>query len=405
LNGMDIDAGATIINTGSSSTRSLGTLGFYLSTDSIIDQDDYLFGTTTIPQMSSIDRNQNSYNTGLCQDAYVPAGDYYLGLIIDPGDRINETDELDNTFLFPNGPHVTMNCAQTHPPNITLDLSRQNSYTVNGNEIDIYISLRNAGRGVTPGIALINYYLSTDSLVDTLDYLIGSSIAGPMGLGVDFFGAIEVDVCTLGIEIPDSNYHIGFLLDPYDEIAETDETDNAWRFNNGPHASILCPVPVEYELKLSTNPPNAGSLTGAGTYEENSQVEIIASPTSGFRFLNWSRDSVIVSSDSVFNVLMDDNIELIANFEMTTSLLDLGRGERIKLYPNPNRGLFHLSYPSSGRIENLRIFNSLGQLIWNGDTETGLGQIEIDISTKGSGIYWAQFRYQEKEYSLKFLKE
>ncbi|MEL6254287.1 MAG: hypothetical protein AAFR87_19925 [Bacteroidota bacterium] len=364
LNGMDIDAGATIINTGSNFTGGLSSLGFYLSTDSIIDQNDYLFGTTNVPNMGTIDRNYNSYYTGLCQNTYVPAGDYYLGLILDPNDRIDETNELDNIFLFPNGPHVTMNCAQTHPPNITLDLSQRNSYTVNGNEIEIYISLRNAGQGVTPGVALVNYYLSSDSLVDTLDYLIGSSIAGPMGLGIDFFGAIEVDVCTLGIEIPDSNYYIGFLLDPYDEIAETDETDNAWRFNNGPHASILCPVPVDYELTLSTNPQNAGNITGAGTYEENSQVEIVASPTSGFRFLNWSRDSVIVSTDSVFVVLIDDNIELIANFEMTTSILDLSEGERIKLYPNPNKGLLRLSPPPSGKIENLRIFNSLGQLIW-----------------------------------------
>lgn len=69
------------------------------------------------------------------------------------------------------------------------------------------------------------------------------------------------------------------------------------------------------ELKLSMDPADSGTLTGAGTFDQNSMVTVTAVPNDGFFFLNWTRDGEIISSESSYEFEMMGNRELVANFE------------------------------------------------------------------------------------------
>lgn len=69
------------------------------------------------------------------------------------------------------------------------------------------------------------------------------------------------------------------------------------------------------ELSLSMNPDGAGTLTGAGTFDQNSMVTVTASPNTGYFFMNWTLDGEIVSSNSTYEFEMMGNRDLIANFE------------------------------------------------------------------------------------------
>lgn len=74
--------------------------------------------------------------------------------------------------------------------------------------------------------------------------------------------------------------------------------------------------PVLYNLTLSVNPEEAGSVDGAGEYAEGEQVTILATAFEGFLFENWTDDNgnEIASSEAyTFNMSAMD-LHYIANF-------------------------------------------------------------------------------------------
>jgi hypothetical protein len=64
--------------------------------------------------------------------------------------------------------------------------------------------------------------------------------------------------------------------------------------------------------------------------------------------------------------------------------------DKVVLYPNPSRGLFHLIYDSnSDETVSLELYNSLGQKLFskqlNGQAEM---RTQLDLSSYGKGIYF-----------------
>ena len=82
---------------------------------------------------------------------------------------------------------------------------------------------------------------------------------------------------------------------------------------------------VRYTLTLQTNPPDAGQLTGAGTYLEGETVAVEVSPYDGYDFLNWTIGEDVVSEETSFTYTMPaDNVQITAHFETTgTGTLEL----------------------------------------------------------------------------------
>ncbi len=57
----------------------------------------------------------------------------------------------------------------------------------------------------------------------------------------------------------------------------------------------------------------------------------------------------------------------------------------IDIYPNPTQGKFSVS-----NVNNVRVINSLGAIIYNSSNDEFYGSIEIDITGNGPGIYFIQ---------------
>ncbi len=75
---------------------------------------------------------------------------------------------------------------------------------------------------------------------------------------------------------------------------------------------------VRYTLTLQTSPPDAGQLTGAGTYLEGETVTVEVSPYGGYDFLNWTIGENVVSEETSFDYQMPaENVQITANFETT----------------------------------------------------------------------------------------
>lgn len=62
-----------------------------------------------------------------------------------------------------------------------------------------------------------------------------------------------------------------------------------------------------------------GMITGSGTYLHNTQVTLTATPDQGYRFLYWTINGQIVSTDQEYTFLVTENMEILAHFEQLSS--------------------------------------------------------------------------------------
>lgn len=60
----------------------------------------------------------------------------------------------------------------------------------------------------------------------------------------------------------------------------------------------------------------AGTVTGAGRYEQNDTVDVTASPNAGYRFVGWkwTDDGAIISNNPSHHIVMTENKSIIAVF-------------------------------------------------------------------------------------------
>ena len=112
------------------------------------------------------------------------------------------------------------------------------------------------------------------------------------------------------------------LITPNGNIVEQD----IWPISNAIlrnrvalHGGVVssCEAPQTFDLNLTVNPAEGGSVTGGGEYEAGASVEISATPNDFWQFVNWTNeDGGVVSTDAQHTFVMPEaDTELTANFE------------------------------------------------------------------------------------------
>ena len=71
-----------------------------------------------------------------------------------------------------------------------------------------------------------------------------------------------------------------------------------------------------YNVSVSANPANGGTVTGNGTYNQGQNCTVTATANSGFTFLNWTENGTVVSTNASYTFAVNNNRTLVANFEM-----------------------------------------------------------------------------------------
>lgn len=75
-------------------------------------------------------------------------------------------------------------------------------------------------------------------------------------------------------------------------------------------------IQLNYDIIVSVNPENAGTVTGDGYYDVNDVVTLIATANAGYKFLNWTENGNVVSTESQYLFTFTTQRELVANFEV-----------------------------------------------------------------------------------------
>ncbi|MBN2165609.1 MAG: hypothetical protein JW717_04980, partial [Marinilabiliaceae bacterium] len=86
--------------------------------------------------------------------------------------------------------------------------------------------------------------------------------------------------------------------------------------------------PTTYTVSANTAPVEGGSITGSGDYQEGTEVTLTASPNNGYDFINWTENDSIVSTDTEYSFIINNNRNLTANFvqQYTLTINVIGTG-------------------------------------------------------------------------------
>lgn len=71
---------------------------------------------------------------------------------------------------------------------------------------------------------------------------------------------------------------------------------------------------IMFDIMAYANPSDAGSITGAGTYMYGAHITLKATANTGYAFVNWTKDNVVVSTNASINLIVEGAATYYANF-------------------------------------------------------------------------------------------
>ena len=70
-----------------------------------------------------------------------------------------------------------------------------------------------------------------------------------------------------------------------------------------------------YNITVSANPTNGGSVSGGGSYQQGQSCTVHATANSGYTFTNWTENGSVVSTQANYTFTVNGNRTLVANFQ------------------------------------------------------------------------------------------
>jgi hypothetical protein len=77
---------------------------------------------------------------------------------------------------------------------------------------------------------------------------------------------------------------------------------------------------ITFSITGSVYPANSGVVNGFNTYTYGQTATLMATPNSGFEFVNWTENSSVVSSNATYSFTVTSNRNLMANFVQSTMI-------------------------------------------------------------------------------------
>ncbi|MFO7657676.1 MAG: CARDB domain-containing protein, partial [Bacteroidales bacterium] len=230
-----------------------GNIGYYISTDTVFDQNDILISQN---YFSYIGPNNFTYVNRSVNIPYFPTfGQYFIIVVADNNNYIQEKSENNNTYIFP----VTI-VNQFLQPDLRGGWAIYNGYNLNMGDTlacDFYFSFNTID---TIQSFNTGYYLSKDTYHDNSDIYLGQvDINAPF---VDTIVSVKVEF-VIPDTITTGSYYILGIVDPFNQIPEPDEMNNVCYLSiqinekivdaNEEHpiaSSFIYPNPVTSELNI-----------------------------------------------------------------------------------------------------------------------------------------------------------
>ena len=112
-----------------------------------------------------------------------------------------------------------------------------------------------------------------------------------------------------------ANANEGYTFTNWTENGNVVSTNASYTFTVNVNRNLVANFEIKsYTVEVSANPSEGGSVSGGGSYNHGQSCMVSAEANSGFSFIYWTENDVVVSSneDYPFTVIGDCN--LVANF-------------------------------------------------------------------------------------------
>lgn len=135
-------------------------------------------------------------------------------------------------------------------------------------------------------------------------------------------------------------------------------------------------------VELSVNNPEWGSVSqsGSGTYEEDDEVTITATPIEGYHFVNWTKGGAVFSTESKHTFTVTEDLELTAVFAQDAANEDR-QDDSFYVYAQDRNIIL------SENRGQVKVFNAAGQCVYSGNAtlipvrRSGLYLVRVGISS------------------------
>ncbi|MFC1971176.1 CARDB domain-containing protein [Chloroflexota bacterium] len=219
--GIDTVLNFAIENVGNETITSTIYLGIYLSEDSIITTDDTYVDGFPIDLDIDPDDGIGIGDWSVTIPPECTTGDYYIGVILDPSDNIEEINENNNTdYAYPFEVLTPLPDLRVY---IGLNASPMSVWPSMETVLDF--SFENAGSETITSTIYMRAYLSEDSTITTGDTYLGEHDID-IEMSPDYGITVTSWPVAIPLEIATGDYYIGIILDPSDNIEEINETNN-----------------------------------------------------------------------------------------------------------------------------------------------------------------------------------
>lgn len=255
------------------------TVGYYLSTNQVLDASDVLLGNTTGPLsgFNSISRYAN-----LTVPVGTATGSYYVLFVADYLGQVTETNENNN---------VANALIQVVAPSIDLTITQTYLYSFSvaaGSSTGTECAIQNVGNALSPS-STIGYYLSVNQVLDASDVLLKTTFGGPLAGGQS---AYRNDNLVIPTGTAAGGYYVLFVADPQNAVTEANKNNNV----ASRPLQVIAPgidllVQNAYLSPTSVAPGNATSTTCSLSNQGNS----LANPATVGYYL--STNQVLDASD------------------------------------------------------------------------------------------------------------
>ena len=112
-------------------------------------------------------------------------------------------------------------------------------------------------------------------------------------------------------------------------------------------------------------------------------------------FDNSSNDAQFIWSS---NLILDNQVIVRYTVNATSGINEMEKA-KVQIYPNPNDGNFSIYLPAQKEIENLKVFDLLGNLIFEDFT----GEHKINLTNLPKGVYALKVKSGNEMYHKKII--
>ena len=137
-----------------------------------------------------------------------------------------------------------------------------------------------------------------------------------------------------------------------------------------PVGEIAAPISlnVQFAITATSADLNKGTVSGSvGTFTSGQSVNVIATPATGYRFVNWTDGvgGIIMSTEADYAFTASESRNLIANFDIgSVTQINQVSDIKIEVFPNPASNFFQISLNSASlNFTTIGVYDLKGLLV------------------------------------------